>query len=163
MACSTLSNSIAIVRCAMPCSYVLTAGSWSPAFAMFGRGNSPGGTGIEAIAYALAAAAAKLQHDFGRWDTPWGDINRYQRITDDIVQPFDDAKPSLPVGLAASKWGALASFDTETPRKTKKIYGSVGNSFVAAVEFGTPVRAKAGPFPFGSRTMRPAISSTRSV
>ena len=91
----------------------------------------------------LAAAVAKLQRDFGRWQTPWGDINRYQRLTDDIVQPFDDDKPSLPVGFASSNWGALASFDSPYPRKTKKIYGSVGNSFVAAVEFGPTVRAKA--------------------
>jgi acyl-homoserine-lactone acylase len=91
----------------------------------------------------LTAAVAKLQRDFGRWRTPWGDINRYQRITDDIVQPFDDAKPSLPVGFASSNWGALASFDAPIPRKTKKIYGSVGNSFVAAVEFGPVIHAKA--------------------
>jgi len=86
---------------------------------------------------------AKLQRDFGAWQTPWGDINRYQRLTDDIVQPVDDDKPSLPVGFASSNWGALASFDSPYPRKTKKIYGSVGNSFVAAVEFGPTVHAKA--------------------
>jgi acyl-homoserine-lactone acylase len=91
----------------------------------------------------LEAAVSKLQRDFGRWQTPWGDINRYQRLTDDIVQPVDDAKPSLPVGFAASNWGALASFDTSYPRKTRKIYGSVGNSFVAAVEFGPIIHAKA--------------------
>jgi acyl-homoserine-lactone acylase len=91
----------------------------------------------------LIAAIAKLQRDFGRWQTPWGDINRYQRLTDDIVQPFDDAKPSLPVGFASSNWGALASFDSPYPRKTRKIYGSVGNSFVAAVEFGPTIHAKA--------------------
>jgi acyl-homoserine-lactone acylase len=91
----------------------------------------------------LAAAVGKLQRDFGGWRIPWGDINRYQRLTDDIVQPFDDAKPSLPVGFASSTWGALASFDSSYPRKTKKIYGSVGNSFVAAVEFGPVVHAKA--------------------
>jgi acyl-homoserine-lactone acylase len=51
--------------------------------------------------------------------------------------------PSLPVGFAPSQWGALASFDSIKPRTTKKIYGSVGNSFVAAVEFGPTVRAKA--------------------
>jgi acyl-homoserine-lactone acylase len=92
---------------------------------------------------SLSAAVAKLQRDFGRWRTPWGEINRYQRLTDDIVQPVDDGKPSLPVGFAASIWGALASFDAPYPRKTKKIYGSVGNSFVAAVEFGPTVHAKA--------------------
>jgi acyl-homoserine-lactone acylase len=91
----------------------------------------------------LVAAVATLRRDFGRWQTPWGDINRYQRLTDDIVQPFDDAKPSLPVGFASSNWGALASFDSPYPRKTKKIYGSVGNSFVAAVEFGPTIHAKA--------------------
>jgi acyl-homoserine-lactone acylase len=91
----------------------------------------------------LTAALAKLQQDFGRWQIAWGEINRFQRLTDDIVQPFDDAKPSLPVGFAPSKWGALASFDSSKPHKTKKIYGSVGNSFVAAVEFGPTIHAKA--------------------
>ncbi len=92
---------------------------------------------------ALGTAVARLRQDFGRWQMPWGEINRFQRITDDIVQPFDDSKPSLAVGFAPSQWGALASFDSSKPRSTKKIYGSVGNSFVAAVEFGSPVRAKA--------------------
>ncbi|MEO7205803.1 MAG: penicillin acylase family protein [Steroidobacteraceae bacterium] len=91
----------------------------------------------------LTAALAKLQQDFGRWQITWGEINRFQRLTDDIVQPFDDAKPSLPVGFAPSQWGALASFDSSKPRKTKKIYGSVGNSFVAAVDFGPTIHAKA--------------------
>jgi acyl-homoserine-lactone acylase len=99
-------------------------------------------TGAERIE-GLTAAVAKLQRDFGRWQTPWSEINRYQRLTDDILQPVDDAKPSLPVGFASSNWGALASFDTSYPRKTRKIYGSVGNSFVAAVEFGPIIHAKA--------------------
>jgi acyl-homoserine-lactone acylase len=92
---------------------------------------------------ALSAALDKLREGFGRWQIAWGDINRFQRLTDDIVQPFDDAKPSLAVGFAPSQWGALASFDWTKPRKTKKIYGAVGNSFVAAVEFGPTVHAKA--------------------
>ena len=33
----------------------------------------------------------KLTADFGKWQTPWGDINRFQRIDGDIVQQFDDA------------------------------------------------------------------------
>ena len=91
----------------------------------------------------LTAALDKLQQDFGRWQIAWGEINRFQRLTDDIVQPFDDAKPSLPVGFAPSQWGALASFASAKPRKTKKIYGSEGNSFVAAVDFGPTIHAKA--------------------
>jgi acyl-homoserine-lactone acylase len=92
---------------------------------------------------ALSAALQKLQRDFGRWQTSWGEINRFQRLADDMVQPFDDAKPSLPVGFAPAQWGALASFDSAKPRKTKRIYGSVGNSFVAAVDFGPTLHAKA--------------------
>ena len=91
----------------------------------------------------LAGAVAKLQSEFGGWRTPWGDINRYQRLSGGIALRYDDAKPSLPVGFAPSTWGALASFDSPQPRSTRKIYGSVGNSFVAAVEFGPRVRAKA--------------------
>jgi acyl-homoserine-lactone acylase len=92
---------------------------------------------------ALGVAIEKLQRDYGKWQTPWGEINRFQRLTDDIVQPFDDAKPSLPVGFASSQWGALASFDYTRPRKTRKIYGAVGNSFIAAVDFGPTIHAKA--------------------
>jgi acyl-homoserine-lactone acylase len=91
----------------------------------------------------ITAGLAKLQQDFGRWQIAWGEINRFQRLTDDIVQPFDDARPSLAVGFAPSQWGALASFDSSKPRKTKSIYGSTGNSFVAAVEFGPTIHAKA--------------------
>jgi acyl-homoserine-lactone acylase len=91
----------------------------------------------------LRDALVKLQQDFGKWQIAWGEINRFQRLTDEIVQPFDDARPSLAVGFAPSQWGALASFDSAKPRKTKKIYGSTGNSFVAAVEFGPTIHAKA--------------------
>ena len=92
---------------------------------------------------ALRAAVARLEHDFGNWRLAWSEVNRYQRLTDDIVQPFDDSRPSLPVGFAPGQWGALASFDWAKPRTTKRIYGSEGNSFIAAVEFGPTVRAKA--------------------
>jgi acyl-homoserine-lactone acylase len=92
---------------------------------------------------AFTSAIATLRDDFGDWRIAWGEINRFQRLTDDIIQPNDDAKPSLPIGMAASIWGALASFDTSGPQRTKRLYGSVGNSFVAAVEFGPTIHAKA--------------------
>jgi acyl-homoserine lactone acylase PvdQ len=91
---------------------------------------------------ALAAAADRLTADFGRWATPWGDINRFQRLTGDIVQPFSDAGPSIPVGFTSSRWGSLASFGART-YNTRKMYGTTGNSFVAVVEFGDRVRARA--------------------
>jgi acyl-homoserine-lactone acylase len=93
---------------------------------------------------ALAKAVDKLAADFGRWDTPWGDINRFQRISPEIVHPFDDAKPSIPVPFTSARWGSLASFGTRTPPGMKKLYGVSGNSFVAVVEFGADrVRARA--------------------
>ena len=92
---------------------------------------------------ALNAASARLESDFGSWRTPWGDINRFQRLTGDIVQPFDDAGPSTPVGFPSSRWGSLASFGARAYPQTKKWYGTSGNSFVAVVEFGDRVRARA--------------------
>jgi acyl-homoserine-lactone acylase len=92
---------------------------------------------------SLAAACDKLTADFGTWKIPWGDINRFQRLTGDIVQPFNDAGPSIPVGFTYSKWGSLASFAAHAWPGTKKWYGTSGNSFVAVVEFGERVRAKA--------------------
>ena len=75
--------------------------------------------------------------------TPWGEINRFQRLTDDIQHPFNDAAPSIPVGFTSAEWGSLASFGFSTYPATKKRYGISGNSFVAAVEFGDKVRAVA--------------------
>ncbi|MEO8501786.1 MAG: penicillin acylase family protein, partial [Vicinamibacteria bacterium] len=91
----------------------------------------------------LAAAMDRLTKDFGKWDTPWSEINRYQRRTGDIVQPFDDADSSYPVPFVSSRWGSLASFQARAYPKTKKWYGTSGNSFVAAVEFGPKIRARA--------------------
>ena len=97
----------------------------------------------EQLLQALAAASDKLQADFGTWKTPWGDINRFQRLTGDIVQPFNDAGPSIPVEFTSATWGSLASFGARAYPGTKKWYGTSGNSFVAVVEFGDRVRAKA--------------------
>ncbi|WP_262693374.1 acylase [Kordiimonas aquimaris] len=91
---------------------------------------------------ALGRAIKKLEADFGSWQVPWGQINRFQRITGDIVQPHSDAADSIPVGFASAFWGSLASFGVRET-DTKRMYGSYGNSFVAAVEFGEKVRAKA--------------------
>ena len=90
----------------------------------------------------FSTAIEKLESDFGKWQTPWGEYNRYQRINGDIVQQFNDSLPSLPVGMASGYWGALASFGTRHGENTKRIYGVGGNSFVAVVEFGDRVQAK---------------------
>jgi acyl-homoserine-lactone acylase len=97
----------------------------------------------EELLAALDAACNRLSSDFGTWKTPWSEVNRYQRVTGDIVQAFSDAKPSLPVAFTSARWGSLASFGARTYPGTKKMYGTSGNSFVAAVEFGDRVRALA--------------------
>ena len=92
---------------------------------------------------ALATAVERLESDFGSWGVPWGEINRFQRLTGDLQQPFDDAKPSIPVPFTSSRWGSLASFGARRYPGTKRYYGTSGNSFVAVVEFGERVRARA--------------------
>ncbi len=97
----------------------------------------------EQLLQSLAAATDKLAADFGNWQTPWGEINRFQRLTGDIVQPFNDAQSSLPVAFPSARWGSLASFGARSYPATKRMYGTSGNSFVAVVEFGPRLRAKA--------------------
>ena len=115
------------------------------------NGGGRGGANEETISKAspdvllesLASASDKLTADFGSWKTPWGEINRFQRLTSDIVQPFNDSGPSIPVMFTSSAYGSLASFGARAYPGTKKWYGTSGNSFVAVVEFGPKVRAKA--------------------
>jgi acyl-homoserine-lactone acylase len=92
---------------------------------------------------ALAGATERLEREFGRWSVPWGEINRFQRLTGDIVQPHSDSAPSLPVPFTSGRWGSLASFGAAPRNGSKRWYGSSGNSFVAVVEFGDKVRALA--------------------
>ncbi len=84
----------------------------------------------------------QMTRDFGTWNTPWGEINRFQRLSGAIDADFDDTKPYVPVGLASGNWGALAAYGARATSTTKRLYGYRGNSFVAVVEFGTKVRAK---------------------
>ena len=111
-------------------------------------GGGRGGAAIEdapadQLLAALVSASDQLTRDFGAWKTPWGDINRFQRLNDDIVPHFDDKGASIPVGFPSATWGSLASFGARVYPGTKKWYGTSGNSFVAVVEFGKTVRAKA--------------------
>ena len=112
------------------------AGMSSDDYMASGRAN-------RAMLEGLEAAVDRLATDFGKWDTPWGDINRFQRLTGDIVQPFNDDGPSIPVPFTSATWGSLASFGARPYPGTKKWYGTSGNSFVAVVEFGDSVRARA--------------------
>ena len=90
----------------------------------------------------LLEVMKELETNFGNWQMPWGEINRFQRISNDLDNKFDDTQPSFSVGFASSTWGMLPSYSSRTFTGTKKRYGVNGNSFIAAVEFGKKVKAK---------------------
>ncbi len=90
----------------------------------------------------LLATIQDLQDRFGKWQLSWGDLNRFQRISSDIENKFDDKRPSYPVGFASSAWGMLPSYNSRTFPGTKRRYGVNGNSFIAAVEFGKKIKAR---------------------
>jgi acyl-homoserine lactone acylase PvdQ len=119
-----------------------SAASVPTSLAVFWGERLQGRTGAKAL-QALADAVDQLTADFGTWKTPWGAINRFQRLTGDIVQPFNDAGPSVAVPFTSARWGSLAAFGARAYPGTKKWYGTYGNSFVAVVEFGDSIRAKA--------------------
>ncbi len=85
---------------------------------------------------------SQMTTDFGTWNTPWGEINRYQRLNGDPRQAFNDSLPSIGIGMASGRWGALAAYGARYTNNTKKIYGTRGNSFVAVVSFGERLQAK---------------------
>ncbi len=91
----------------------------------------------------LSTAIARMERDFGSWRVSWGEINRFQRISPAINHPFSDSAPSIPVPFSSARWGSLASFGASPKPGTKRWYGTGGNSFVAVVEFGPRVRARA--------------------
>ncbi|MBX9781446.1 MAG: penicillin acylase family protein [Chitinophagaceae bacterium] len=79
---------------------------------------------------------------FGKWQIAWGELNRYQRVSNEIQQQYDDSKESVPVAFASSAWGMLPAYNSNYYTGTKLRYGTSGNSFVCAVEFGSRVKAK---------------------
>lgn len=90
---------------------------------------------------AFENALNQITKLYGTWKITWGDINRFQRLSPDIRPVFDDQKESFPVGFTSSAWGSLAAFGSKMQNGTKKRYGTLGNSFVAVVEFGPRINA----------------------
>jgi acyl-homoserine-lactone acylase len=103
---------------------------------------------------AFGKALDRLKRDFGGWQIPWGEVNRFQRIDPAIDPRFDDNAPSIPVGFTSNKWGSLASFGASQKPGTKKWYGTNGNSFVAVVQFG-PKRVHARAVTAGGESGHP--------
>ncbi|MCU0418499.1 MAG: penicillin acylase family protein [Cyclobacteriaceae bacterium] len=84
----------------------------------------------------------ELHGKFGSWGMAWGDVNRFQRLSNHPDGEYDDAQPSFPVAFASSAWGMLPSYNSRPYPNTQKRYGVSGNSFVCAVEFGDRIKAK---------------------
>ena len=66
--------------------------------------------GYDDLLMAFRGVVMDLTERFGTWKIPWGEINRYQRLTGNVRETYDDAKPSLPVGFASATWGCLPSY-----------------------------------------------------
>jgi len=103
------------------------------------------------------AGLNRLARDFGGWRVPWGEVNRFQRISPKLDSPFDDKAPSIPVGFTSNRWGSLASFGASQKPGTKRWYGTNGNSFVAVVEF-KPNGVRARAVTAGGESGNPASS-----
>jgi acyl-homoserine-lactone acylase len=95
----------------------------------------------EEMRQALRAVMKDLESDFGTWRVAWGDLNRFQRISNQDVLQMNDTQPSIPVPFTSSAWGQLPSYTSRSIQGTKKWYGVNGNSFIAAVEFGPKIKA----------------------
>ena len=90
---------------------------------------------------ALREVLADLNKDFGTWRVAWGELNRFQRISNGDALQMDDSKASIPVPFTSSAWGQLPSYTSRSIQGSKKWYGVNGNSFIAAVEFGPKIKA----------------------
>ena len=101
-----------------------------------------GSVPARALLDSFQSAINELKKRFGNWQIPWGKLNRYQRLTGELRETYDDSKPSLPVGMVSSFWGCLPSFVSRHAPGTVNRYGYSGNSFICAVEFGKKIKAK---------------------
>ncbi len=112
-------------------------GDWVQKTQLFAERASP-----KALLLPLLVTIRDLENKYGRWQIPWGEVNRFQRISSDIQNQFDDKQPSIPIAYTGGNWGTLPSYYSSTFPDTKKRYGEHGNSFVCVVEFGEKVKAK---------------------
>jgi len=78
---------------------------------------------------ALATAAARVEATYGKLDVPWGEVFRLHYANID-----------LPANGAEGALGVFRLLDF-APAQDGKFRSAQGDSFVAAVEFSTPVRA----------------------
>lgn len=59
-----------------------------------------GGIKETVLTNCLLEAMKELENDFKTWRVPWGEYNRFQRVSGKYDEAFSNAKPSLPVPFA---------------------------------------------------------------
>jgi acyl-homoserine-lactone acylase len=91
---------------------------------------------------ALEQVLTDLEANFGTWKVAWGEINRLQRVHTGGEEPFNDAKPSLPIAGAPGPVGIVFNFYARPEKGQKRHYGVAGHSFISVVEFGPQVQAR---------------------
>jgi len=96
----------------------------------------------EVQANALVEVLEELNQQWGTWQVSWGEMNRFQRISNQDPAIFKDDQSSLAVPFTSSAWGQLPSYTSKSFQGSKKWYGVNGNSFICAVEFGPRIQAK---------------------
>lgn len=90
---------------------------------------------------ALQKVISDLQRDWDTWRVPYGEINRHQRRDERTGGSFSDDAESLPSPGADGNWQGVVFRTTNPPVEgLKRRYPTVGHSYVAAIEFGEPVR-----------------------
>ena len=92
---------------------------------------------------ALEKTKAALESGWGTWRVAWGEVNRLQRVhTSGSEEPFRDDRPSVPVPGAPSITGTVFTFGAREIPGQKRWYGTVGDTYVAVVEFGKKVKTR---------------------
>jgi len=85
---------------------------------------------------ALAQVKSQLEAAWGTWQVPWGEINRLQRVhTSGTLEPYSDARSSVPIPGAPSLTGTIMTFGAREIPGQKRMYGTVGDTYVSVVEF----------------------------
>jgi acyl-homoserine-lactone acylase len=85
----------------------------------------------------------ELERDWGTWQVAWGEVSRLQKVqSGGELEPFSDAKKSLPIAGAPGWLGIINNFYPRQEKGQKRRYGIAGTSFVSVVEFGPQVQAR---------------------
>jgi acyl-homoserine-lactone acylase len=92
---------------------------------------------------ALERGMEFLEKQFGSWQVAWGDVNRLQRVhTSGKEEPFRDDRPSLASPGGPAIVGTVMRLEAAPQKGTKKLYGTMGNTWTAVYEFGPKVKAR---------------------